>query len=353
MRRQKRNMETFNLSFLDVVCCGFGAVILLLVITKIYEPITIQNSKEGLQSLVIKLAQELEVIRGDSTTMNKRLTETTEQISEKNKKKNKLQGDLFIIQGEFNSTKSMSDEQLSDRDSLFLLKQKLNEAQQRLQTEIDASNSRAAGIPVDSEYVIFIIDNSPSMTGNKKIWGDLKQSMVQILDAFPEGKLKGLQVMNCNGAYLYPTFAGEWIPDTDQQRDNIIQGLRDFGSSNSSRRVACDSNPVAGIYEAVSQYGSNNKIALWILGDDLMEESKPGYCRNDSAECIRRIVAKYNKLDAKGEPMIRVHGKAFVNDRNAAWYQDEFFNMLRVVANENYGAFVVESQDKYLRVFER
>tara|TARA_B100001964_G_C14224840_1_gene597106 strand:- start:179 stop:1204 length:1026 start_codon:yes stop_codon:yes gene_type:complete len=341
MRRQKRNMETFNLSFLDVVCCGFGAVILLLVITKIYEPITIQNSKEGLQSLVIKLAQELEVIRGDSTTMNKRLTEITEQISENDKKKNKLQGDLFIIQGEFNSTKSMSDEQLSDRDSLFLLKQKLNEAQQRLQTEIDASNSRAAGIPVDSEYVIFIIDNSPSMTGsipgsNKKIWNDLKKSMVQILDAFPEGKLKGLQVMNCNGAYLYPTFAGEWIPDTGQQRNNIIQGLNNWYAE-------CDSNPVAGIYEAVSQFGSNNKIALWILGDDLLEDVRPGYCRNDSAECIRRIVARYNKLDAKGEPMIRVHGKAFVNYRYA-FYPDEFFNMLRVVANENYGAFVVEFQ---------
>ena len=103
MRKQKRNMETFNLSFLDVVCCGFGAVILLLVITKIYEPITIEKSKEELQSLVTKLAQELEVIRGDSVTMNRRLTEITEQISENNDKNNKLQGDLSIIQGEFNS----------------------------------------------------------------------------------------------------------------------------------------------------------------------------------------------------------------------------------------------------------
>jgi hypothetical protein len=54
-------------------------------------------------------------------------------------------------------------------------------------------------------------------------------------------------------------------------------------------------------------------------------------------------VARYNKLDAKGEPMIRVHGKAFVN-YGYARNPDEFFNMLRVVANENYGAFVVEFQ---------
>ena len=335
MRRQKRNMETFNLSFLDVVCCGFGAVILLLVITKIYEPITIQNSQENLQSLVIKLAQELEVIRGDSVTMNMRLTEITKQISENNEKNNKLQGDLSIIQGEFNSTKSMSDEQLTDRDSLLLLKQQLTDIQVRLQTEIDASNSRAAGIPVDSEYVIFIIDNSYSMKDN--VWGYLQQSMVQILDAFPKDKLKGLQVISCNGAYLFPTFAKGWILDTDKTRNNIIQALNNW-------EPPCDSNPVDGINLAVTEFAKNNKIAIWILGDDLYQDAKPKYCgRFDSAECIRRIVSKYNKLDAKGEPMIRVHGKAFQHG-NYVGNPDGFVNMLRVVANENYGAFVVESQ---------
>jgi len=335
MRKQKRNMETFNLSFLDVVCCGFGAVILLLVITKIYEPITIQNSKEELQSLVIKLAQELELIRGDSVTMNRRLTEITEQISENSEKNNKLQGDLSIIQGEFNSTKSMSDEQQTDRDSLFLYKQQLTDIQMRLQTEIDASNSRAAGIPIDSEYVIFVIDNSYSMKDN--VWGYLKQSMVQILDAFPKDKLKGLQVISCNGAYLFPTFANQWVIDTDMTRNNIIQALNNW-------EPPCDSNPVDGINLAVTEFAQNNKIAIWILGDDLEPSRRPTYCgRSDSAECIRRIVSKYNKLDAKGEPMIRIHGKAFRHS-GFTGNPDGFFNMLRVVANENYGAFVVESQ---------
>ncbi|SVB39260.1 uncharacterized protein METZ01_LOCUS192114, partial [marine metagenome] len=284
-------METFNLSFLDVVCCGFGAVILLLVITKIYEPITIQNSQENLQSLVIKLVQELEVIRGDSVTMNRRLTEITEQISENSEKNNKLQGDLSIIQGEFNSTKSMSDEQQTDRDSLFLYKQQLTDIQMRLQTEIDASNSRAAGIPIDSEYVIFVIDNSYSMKDN--VWGYLKQSMVQILDAFPKDKLKGLQVISCNGAYLFPTFANQWIIDTEKTRSNIIQALNNW-------EPPCDSNPVGGINLAVTEFAQNNKIAIWILGDDLEPSRRPTYCgRSDSAECIRRIVSKYNKLDAK------------------------------------------------------
>ena len=80
--RKRRDMETFNLSFLDVVCCGFGAVILLLVITKIYEPVTIQKSQEELQNLIVSLQQELNLIRGESTVLNQTLTEVREQLSE-------------------------------------------------------------------------------------------------------------------------------------------------------------------------------------------------------------------------------------------------------------------------------
>ena len=56
---KRRETETFSLSFLDVICCGFGAVILLLVITKIYEPITIERSQINRQGLLAVLQDEL------------------------------------------------------------------------------------------------------------------------------------------------------------------------------------------------------------------------------------------------------------------------------------------------------
>jgi len=31
-RRTRRDTETFSMSFLDCICCGFGAIILLLVV---------------------------------------------------------------------------------------------------------------------------------------------------------------------------------------------------------------------------------------------------------------------------------------------------------------------------------
>ena len=99
--RRRRNMETFNLSFLDVVCCGFGAVILLLVITKIYEPISIQESKVDMEQLVIELEKQLNELRGESTVLNEEMINIEEQISENNERKNKLSGDISSLEGEF------------------------------------------------------------------------------------------------------------------------------------------------------------------------------------------------------------------------------------------------------------
>ena len=36
---RRRPIEEFSMSFLDVISCGFGAVILLLMITKTVEPV--------------------------------------------------------------------------------------------------------------------------------------------------------------------------------------------------------------------------------------------------------------------------------------------------------------------------
>jgi len=53
-KRNRRQTETMSLSFIDCVCCGFGAVILLLVITKMFEPIRIEESRTELEELLVR-----------------------------------------------------------------------------------------------------------------------------------------------------------------------------------------------------------------------------------------------------------------------------------------------------------
>ena len=73
MARRRRDIEAFSLSFLDCICCGFGAIILLLVLSKIYEPVILEKTNEDLAQLIAKLQEELFDIRGETMVMNRAL----------------------------------------------------------------------------------------------------------------------------------------------------------------------------------------------------------------------------------------------------------------------------------------
>ena len=65
-RRRREESDSLNLSFLDAISCGFGAIILLLVITLLFEPATIQETRADVQGLIERLQKELFEIRGET-----------------------------------------------------------------------------------------------------------------------------------------------------------------------------------------------------------------------------------------------------------------------------------------------
>ena len=62
---KRRGIEEFSISFLDVICCGFGAVILLLMLTRPLEPILLENSEVDLSERIEAREQALFEIRGE------------------------------------------------------------------------------------------------------------------------------------------------------------------------------------------------------------------------------------------------------------------------------------------------
>ena len=78
MRRQRRaGLEGFSLSFLDVICCGFGAIVLLLVLSKIGEPGALEQSRIDLDALIRRLQEEIFEIRGETAILNSSCRRTT------------------------------------------------------------------------------------------------------------------------------------------------------------------------------------------------------------------------------------------------------------------------------------
>ena len=319
--RKRRDMETFNLSFLDVVCCGFGAVILLLVITKIYEPVTIQKSQEELQNLIVSLQQELNLIRGESTVLNQTLTEVREQLSENDEKKNRLTGDLTEMQGEFTASKALADDKTGEMNALLTARQSMTEVMKRLLKDFRPKDeTTVGGIPIDSEYIIFVIDTSGSMYQGP--WNLVIQKITETLAVYPQ--VKGIQVLNDEGEYMFSSYSGQWIPDSPAIRQNITNRLRYWNPYS-------DSSPVEGITEAINTfYAGDKQISIYVFGDDFPR---------GSVEAVCRYVSRDNKADRFGNRLLRIHGIGFptqIGTANGA----KFAHLMRKLSEQNGGTFV-------------
>ncbi|MDH3984398.1 MAG: VWA domain-containing protein, partial [Gammaproteobacteria bacterium] len=177
---RRRNVEAFSLSFLDCICCGFGAIILLLVLSKIYEPVVIEEAEENLQQLIALLQEELFNLRGESVILDRELKKVSQDASSTRLELAELQGDLNRIRGQYEASRQEEDATI-DEGELRVARQRLTEEMKRLLPYYRRSNEDAvAGIPVDSEYIIFVIDTSNSMINYN--WGLVQRKLREALD---------------------------------------------------------------------------------------------------------------------------------------------------------------------------
>jgi hypothetical protein len=329
-RRERRSFEVFSLSFLDVVCCGFGAIILLFVLNKMGEPAALERAQQDLQALLARLEEERATVRGETTLLNRDLRGREQQVSEERLKVARLAGDLSRVQGQYAASRELSAVQDVIAGRLLAAQQELSEEMKRLQRQQEEAyrrppDSPVGGIPVDSEYVIFIIDTSGSM--QRFAWPAVRRKMDEVLNAYP--KVRGLQIMNDEGVYMFQHYAGKWIPDTPARRQAIRERLTSWNAfSNSS--------PVEGIEAAIRTYwAADKKISLYVFGDEFT---------GDSIEDVLEEVDRLNRRDAGGQQKVRIHAIGFPTLFSQSQYPEHtgvrFATLMRALCERNGGAFV-------------
>jgi len=126
MAKRRRDIEAFSLSFLDCICCGFGAIILLIVLSKIYEPVVVEESEQDLRQLIALLQKELFDIRGRSTILDRTLKEVKEDTRATKKNLGKMEGDLRKIKGQYKASQDEEEETI-DIGELRAARQSLSE----------------------------------------------------------------------------------------------------------------------------------------------------------------------------------------------------------------------------------
>ena len=310
--QKRERLDPFSLSFLDIISCGFGAVVVLILIFR-FDPFPDDRAAPPPPT--------------DATAAyNSILAEAA--ISNKTEQAKAALDDISAAQTASNETAQSLQQQL-DQSRQQLAAKRASNAQKQQQltalkrqieqvkiagatTEVPSDpDDEAGGILVDRDYVIFIVDTSGSM---REIWGRVADRMNQILQQHP--KVKGIQVMNDNGSYLVSAYAKRWITDTPKMRERILR-LFNLWSSTSN------SSPAEGLVRALTDFQSSTKdMSIYVLGDDF------------SGGDFDSVIEAVRKLNSGGA---RINAINFINPNATT---DRFSILMREIALENHGTLI-------------
>lgn len=304
--RKREAPDAFGTAFLDIIACGFGAIVLLILIFK-FEPdftglVAVKNDDANAKiKQLVGLVDELRaepVIDSEQSAEDKAATLKTAQA-----------------QFERAMAETAKLQQISSE-----LKEQLDTLQKQIQKQQIAGISageqltqddEVGGIPVDRDYIIFIVDTSGSM---KEIWHKVMHEMDNILTIHPQ--VKGFQVMNDNGNFLVSGYAGKWMKDSPGMRKRVMKLFSSWASiSNSS--------PVEGIETALMRYSKYTKdLSIYVIGDDFTGAN------------FDQVISRTRQLNKNHA---RIHALNFISPHAST---DRFSTLMREICRENQGTFL-------------
>jgi hypothetical protein len=158
-------------------------------------------------------------------------------------------------------------------------------------------------------------------------WNLMLQKVEETLQIYPG--VKGIQVMNDMGDYMFSRYSGKWIPDSPARRTAIISQLRTWTPfSNSS--------PVEGITKAIRTfYAPDKKISIYVFGDEFT---------GGSIARVVDTVDRINRADDEGNRRVRIHAVGFPvtfqGSPSLATTGTRFATLMRILCEKNGGTFV-------------
>ena len=310
MKRKPRDFDIFSLSFLDVVSCGFGAVVSLVLLAANADLPALGDSPPVKRLLARVLASE-----ASNDALGRALSAERERGESQRVLLDRLRRSAQSARASLRARESETRRLAESIEGLEVVRSSLKRAALSADTA-ETRDEEVGGIPVDSDYVVFIIDTSGSM---QSIWGQVTAQVENVIRIHPE--VEGFQILNDNGKHLISAYAGKWIPDTPRRRESAIRLLRTWGSlSNSS--------PVEGLEVALRTYAKpGRKVSIYIFGDEYS---------GSSYDPVIDTLTELNADRTTGEPLARIHAVGFLSELT----DERFPILMREVARRNGGTFV-------------
>ncbi len=166
--RKNRRNSAFNLAFLDVMSCGFGAAVLLFLIIKHGAAQSLSNDSEVARLEADITARQAEIVSIDETisAMQSQADEQKTRISSLNASIERVLGEAQAVQ---EATAAVSGRIEEAKKALSAMEATVVKAEQDSAIQIAGQSSQQflTGLSVEGRRIVIMVDHSASMLDQK------------------------------------------------------------------------------------------------------------------------------------------------------------------------------------------
>jgi hypothetical protein len=327
---RRRPTQIFSLAFLDCICCGFGAIILLFVLTVDKQDKATMEKREQLRAQAASHAAALAELQQRKGDLEKGANDAAKLVLEAKKFEDNLKGLLDDLANKIQYEKQGQKALVADIDEI-----KKDIAARQKKSEITLKDVAPAplGLPAGSNHIAFIIDSSGSMRdpNTERLYPIVLKKFEEVLDAYPQ--IEGMQFLDADGRFVMGNRGAEqkWIPDTKETRAAMKQAINNYD-------VFSNSNPVPGIVRALrTLYDPKDEkmtMTIFILGDEF----------TGTADAVLKRLDELNPRGENGKRKVVINAIGFPTAIRMGFSMGntgvKLANLMREVTYQHGGAFI-------------
>ena len=327
--RNRRETADFGLSFLDCICCGFGAIVLLFVITMGASNIVRETLRDRLQEIAQQRLSKIEELDAQQTQVQQRAVIAKNKVNQAQTRAERLRSMMDTLSLQIAQLEAGQEAMMIDMED------EMDEIAS-MQTELDVKMplpdiNLPVGLPIESNYIAFVFDTSGSMrdTTTDQIHPAAIQKIQNVLDSYPE--IRGMQFLDADGRFMLRGTPGIWLEDKPETRRGALMALTNYPTFSNS-------NPVPGIFRAIrSLYQPDNeemRMAVFVFGDEFTGRAEPVISRLETINPRKENGDRHVSISAVGFPTVLRYPLM------GAHTGMKFANLMREVAYKHDGAFI-------------
>lgn len=249
---RKRGFNTFSLSFLDIMSCGFGAVALIFLIIKHDVDTKAEQMNPELQAEVSLLQEEIKIGEENLVAAKNTLSKVDQRLAEAQGLARRINDDLTLVRANIESL--LSDDPSADIANMQAKLQELEQQKSELEKESEGDNARRfigegnrqylTGLKLGGRHVLILLDSSASMLDNtiinvirrKNMDPEIRRSAAKwqkalaitewLIAQLPETSSYQIYHFNSQAEAALSNTQGQWLQVSDKaQLERVVDNL--------------------------------------------------------------------------------------------------------------------------------